>query len=159
MFQWLEATPVALWVGASLWAYPFLLSLHVIGLAIVVGIFSIRDLRLLGLFPGINPAAFLSISKLAWGGFLVNAGSGALLFTSQAATFSESPPFLVKITAIIVAMVLARIIQTRLRNEVTATAALALTEPEVAAATRLIAGLSLTIWAVAIIAGRLIAYF
>ena len=38
MFEWLENTSVALWVGESLWAYPFMLSLHVIGLAIVVGI-------------------------------------------------------------------------------------------------------------------------
>ena len=35
MFEWLENTSVAIWVGESLWAYPFMLSLHVIGLAIV----------------------------------------------------------------------------------------------------------------------------
>lgn len=29
MWEWLENTPVALWVGESLWAYPFWLSLHV----------------------------------------------------------------------------------------------------------------------------------
>ncbi len=81
MFEQLENTSVALWVGESLWGYPFLLSLHVIGLAVVVGIFSMRDMRLLGLFSGIHPAAFLPLSKLARVGFLINAISGILLFT------------------------------------------------------------------------------
>ena len=54
MFEWLENTSVALWVGESLWAYPFMLSLHVIGLAIVVGILSMVDFKLLGGFKGIR---------------------------------------------------------------------------------------------------------
>ncbi|MDP6653671.1 MAG: hypothetical protein QGF90_16445 [Gammaproteobacteria bacterium] len=45
MFAWLESTQVAQWVGLSLLAYPMLLSIHVVGLAMVVGLFSIRDLR------------------------------------------------------------------------------------------------------------------
>ena len=69
MFAWLENTPVALWVGLSLWAYPLLLAVHIVGLAVVVGIFSMRDLRLLGCFPGLAPAAFLPLSRLAWVGF------------------------------------------------------------------------------------------
>ena len=58
MFVWLETTPIAQWVALSLWAYPALLSLHIIGLAIVVGIFSMRDLRLLGITKGIEPSVF-----------------------------------------------------------------------------------------------------
>ena len=50
IFEWIEGTQVALWVGESLWAYPFMLSLHVIGLAIVVGVIVMLDLRLLGSF-------------------------------------------------------------------------------------------------------------
>ena len=38
MFEWLELTPVAIWVGESLWGYPIMLGLHAVGLAIVVGI-------------------------------------------------------------------------------------------------------------------------
>jgi len=60
MFVWLETTPIAQLVALSLWAYPVLLSLHIIGLAIVVGIFSMRDLRLLGITHGVEPTAFIS---------------------------------------------------------------------------------------------------
>jgi len=154
MFVWLENTQVAIWVGVSLWAYPILLAAHIVGLAIVVGIFLIRDLRLLGLFTRLQPAAFLPLSKLAWVGFIINAISGILLFTSQAVTFVNNIPFLLKITAIVVGMALAGVIQSRLRGE------LAAVEGSVAisTATRSIAAVSLTCWLVAIIAGRLIAY-
>ena len=118
MFEWLESTSVAIWVGESLWAYPSLLSLHIVGLAVVVGIFSMRDMRLLGLFPGIEPAAFLPLSKLAVIGFIINAISGMLLFTSQAVTFVTSTPFLSNISCVIAGTVLAGLIQSRLRGAV-----------------------------------------
>lgn len=158
MFAWLENTPVALWVGLSLWAYPLLLAVHIVGLAVVVGIFSMRDLRLLGCFPGLAPAAFLPLSRLAWVGFIVNAVSGILLFTSQAVTFVGNLPFLIKIAAIVAGMVLAGIIQTRLRGELVTTGPAAAVG-EFSSSIRAIALVSLTCWLTAIVAGRLIAYF
>lgn len=154
MFATLETTDIATWVAVSLWGYPMMLSLHVVGLAIVVGIFSMRDLTLLGLFPGIRPSAFLGISKLAWLGFIVNAVSGFALFASQATVFVTSVPFLVKIVCIIAGMVLAGVIQSRLRRETS----LDDSEAAISRSTRLIASISLMLWAAAIIAGRLIAY-
>jgi len=152
MFATLENTELALWVGGSLWAYPVLLSIHIVGLAIVVGIFAVRDLRLLGLFEGLQPAAFLSLGKLGWAGFVLNAVSGVLLFTSQAVTFIGSTPFLIKIGSIVTGMVLAGIIQSRLRGE------LATDQAVISKQTKVIASISLLTWMIAIIAGRLIAY-
>ena len=54
MLYRVEESAVALWVGESLWGYPFLLSLHVVGLAIIVGLVVMLDLRLLGLFKELN---------------------------------------------------------------------------------------------------------
>lgn len=147
MWEWLENTPVAIWVGESLWAYPFWLSLHAIGLAVVVGIFAMRDLRLLGLFQGLEPVAFLALSRYAWIGFAINAISGVFLFTSQASTFVHSTPFLIKITCIAAGMVVAVVIQGRLRDGRTEGAGM-----------KIIALVSLSLWLGAIIAGRLIAY-
>ena len=159
--MWLENTSVAIWVGGSLWAYPVLLSLHIVGLAMVVGIFTMRDLRLLGMFTGIRPAAFLPLSKLAWIGFIINAISGILLFTSQAVTFVESTPFLLKIASIIAGMVVAGIIQTRLRGELAASPGELASSPGetvISGSTKVLALVSLSFWIAAIIAGRLIAY-
>ncbi|PCJ27267.1 MAG: hypothetical protein COA96_03530 [SAR86 cluster bacterium] len=158
MFDTLENTRIAIWVGESLYGYPFLLSLHAVGLAIVVGIFSMRDMRLLGLFHGLQPAAFLPLSKLAWLGFIINATSGFLLFTSQAVTFVNSTPFLLKVACIVVGMVLAGIIQSRLRNELAVDFEKS-DNAVISGTTKLIALASLLSWVSAIIAGRLIAYF
>jgi len=154
MFNQLETTAVAIWVSESYWAYPALLSLHIIGLAIVVGIFSMRDLRLLGLFPGLQAAAFLPLSKFAWAGFILNAVSGFLLFTSQAVTFVSSIPFLVKIGCIVAGMAMAGVIQSKLRGELAAANGFVVAS----GSTKLIALVSLLLWLAAIIAGRLIAY-
>ncbi len=154
MFDWLENTSVAIWVGESLWGYPLLLSLHVIGLAVVVGIFSMRDLRLLGIYRGIQPAAFVPLVKFALIGFVINAISGILLFTSQAVTFVNSTPFLLKISCVAAGMVLAGIIQSRLRGELSESRG----DVAISGSTKLMALVSLLIWMAAIVAGRLIAY-
>lgn len=154
MFSWLESTPVALWVAESLWGYPILLSIHIVGLAVVVGIFSMRDMRLLGMFKGLQITAFLPLSKLAWIGFIINAISGLMLFSSQAVTFVSNTPFLIKISCIVAGMVMAGVIQSRLRNELSDMAA----DGQISGSTRLIAACSLCLWLTAIIAGRLIAY-
>ena len=153
-FIWLEESSLALWVGESLWAYPFLLSLHVAGLAILVGIFVMLDLRLLGAFGQLRVAALLPVIRFAWVGFLVNAVSGALLFTSQASYFITSTPFLLKISMIFAGAVLAAIIQRSLRTSRDS----ATGEWSISGGTRVVAALSLAMWIGAIVTGRLIAY-
>jgi len=154
LFTWLENTAVAIWVAESLYGYPFLLALHVVGLAVVVGIFVMRDLRLLGLFRALDIAAFMPLSRMAWVGFIVNAISGFMLFTSQATTFVNNTAFLLKISCIIVGMILAGVIQSRLRGELAGAGG----NPALTQSTKIIAFISLLVWVSAIITGRLIAY-
>jgi len=150
MWIWLENTDLAMWVGLSLWAYPSLLALHIVGLAVVVGIFSMRDLRLLGLTRGLLPIDFILPVRFALAGFVLNAISGFLLFTSQASVFVNSTSFLVKISCITLGMLLAWRIQVRLSAR--------MDQDRVTHTTRLLAFVSLLCWASAIVAGRLIAY-
>ncbi len=155
MFARLEETSLALWVGESLWGYPLMLSLHVVGLAIVVGLFAMRDLRLFGWFDGIAHTSLTGLIKFGWIGFIVNALSGAALFSSQATTFIESTPFLLKIGAIFLAAICAAVIQNRSRHDAAAWDAGDAAPP---ASVRAVAALSLTLWMSAIVSGRLIAY-
>jgi hypothetical protein len=115
MFEWLEYSILSIWVGESLWGYPIMLSIHVIGLAIVVGIFTVFNFRILGLFESIEYIAFVDFFKLAWFGLILNASSGFALFSSQATIFVTNTPFLVKISAISLGSILAFFIQSRLR--------------------------------------------
>lgn len=154
MFEWLETTAPAIWVGESLWGYPIMLGCHVVGLAVVVGIFIMRDLRLIGFFQGISYESLLSLQKIGWTGFAINAVSGCFLFSSQATVFIESTPFLLKISMIFLAAISAGILQHKLRDG-------AVTWDGAGAAAgdvRLIAMVSSALWIGAIIAGRLIAY-
>ena len=155
LFEWLEGTSVALWVGESLWGYPILLSLHVVGLAIVVGIFVMRDLRLMGRFAGVSHASLTGLVKLGWIGFIINAGSGLALFSSQATIFVVSTPFLLKIGSIFLAAITAAFIQNASRDGAAGWDA---GDGAPGATVRVAAVLSLTLWISAIVSGRLIAY-
>lgn len=151
MFEWLENTSVAIWVGESLWAYPFMLSLHVIGLAIVVGILSMIDFKLLGGFRGIKVDSMLPLLKFAWIGFLINAVSGVFLFTSQASYFATSTVFLIKLGCIFIGAILTKVMQ----NQLVAAGAAGNAE---GVSMKGLAVVSLLLWLVAITAGRLTAY-
>ena len=154
MFEQLEMTRVALWVGESLWGYPIMLGLHAVGLAIVVGIFMMRDLRLLGFFQGISYESLDSLKKLAWTGFVINAVSGCFLFASQATLFVSSTPFLLKISMIFLAAICAAIIQNKLRDDGPSWDS----SGAAAGNIRVIAMVSVALWMGAIISGRLVAY-
>ena len=155
MFEALENTTVAIWVGESLWGYPLLLGMHVVGLAVVAGIFLMLNLRILGFNKGVSYESFLSLFRLAWIGLAVNAISGTALFSSQATTFISSTPFLLKIGLITIGVICAVIIRGKLRENA---ASWDTSGSATMGATRLVAVVSLLCWIGAIGAGRLIAY-
>ena len=146
MLVWIENTSLALWVGTSLWAYPVLLSAHITGLAVIVGIIAMRDFHLLGFINGVTEANFLELKKLAYCGFLINGISGIMLFASQASYLSTNLPFLVKLFFIGSGMLLASKIYKKIEKNTGRTS------------TKILAILSLFSWFSAITAGRLIAY-
>lgn len=154
MFDLVEETAIARWVGESLWGYPILLSLHAVGLAVAVGVFVMRDLRLAGLFGGISFDSLGSLQKLGWSGLVINVLSGALLFTSQATMFVGNPAFLLKISMIFLAALTAALIQARMSNDSSRWDA----SGAATGAVRGLATLSIMLWLGAIVAGRLIAY-
>ena len=146
MLVWIENTSLALWVSTSLWAYPFLLSIHITGLAIIVGIFAIRDFHLVGVVSGLSVSNFLELKRLAYCGFMINSLSGIMLFSSQASYLATNLPFLLKIFFIGSGMILASQIHKTIE------------EKKGHAGLKKLAILSLTCWCGAIVAGRLIAY-
>ena len=146
MLVWIENTSLALWVSTSLWAYPVLLSAHITGLAVIVGIIAMRDFHLLGFINGVTEANFLELRNLAYCGFLINGISGIMLFSSQASYLSTNLPFLLKLFFIGSGMLLASKIYKKIEKNTGRTS------------TKILAILSLFSWFGAITAGRLIAY-
>jgi hypothetical protein len=154
MMAWLEATALATWVrqSPSLWAYPTVLTLHTVGLGIVVGASAVIDLRLLGYAERIRIAALAPLFRLIAGAFVLNAATGILLFIADATTKSKQPVFYIKLALIFLALWCSVATRRIVREGSTA-------RPDLVPAygRRLAVG-SLLLWVGAITAGRLMAY-
>ena len=96
--QWLQATPLALWIAQSAMAFPWIETIHVICMATVVGTIAILDLRLLGLTSGQRSVSQVSADVLpfTWTAFLLAATTGAMLFISKATEYVADFPFQMK---------------------------------------------------------------
>lgn len=155
IFYWLETSPLAMWIGGSLWGYPISLSAHSVGMAIMVGIVVMVDLRVMGCFPSLSMTGMRTAIKVAWCGFVVNVISGFALFTSQASYFSMHKAFLIKIVAILLAAINAFILQKMLKANAQNWDA----GEAIPAKAKQLAMSSMALWLIAVIAGRLIAYW
>jgi hypothetical protein len=76
----LKATTLSHWMIQLSWLWPLCEALHFVGLALLVGVVGLLDLRLLGFFRRIPVAAAHSL--LPWGilGFVINLVTGLLFF-------------------------------------------------------------------------------
>lgn len=152
--KWLEASAFAEWVRTSFVAYPMLLTLHAIGMAVMVGLVFVVSLRLAGRFQRIPYVSLERMLVIAWAGFVINLLSGTAIFTSQATFYVTSAPFLIKIAAVLVGAALAGYMQSILKREAVGWVDI----DSVPSTVRNVAIASLVLWSVAIVTGRFTAY-
>jgi len=154
MMAWLEATALATWTreSPSIWAYPTILTLHTVGLGIVVGANAVIDFRLLGFAPRISLPSLSPLFRLILWAFVLNAATGLLLFMSEATTKSKQPIFYIKLTFIALALWNTDLVRRGMLKD--GSIAAALNSPRY----RRLAIVSLVLWSAAITAGRLMAY-
>jgi hypothetical protein len=152
LFAAIEASPFATWLreSPSIWAYPTILTLHTVGLGLLVGPSWALDLRLLGAAPAIPLRAMEKAFPVMWAGFWINGLSGLVLFMTEATTKGATPLFATKLGLIAVAVI--TLIATR--RVVFRRAA----EPVIGPAARGLAILSIVLWLAAIGTGRWMAY-
>jgi hypothetical protein len=155
LMAWIEATAIATWVreSPSLWAYPTVLTLHTVGLAVVVGASTVINLRLLGFARRISLDSLAPLFPLIAYAFVLNAVTGLLLFMADATTKSKQPVFYVKLVLIFAAL-WCTLAARRIVLGARPSDAL---QPGPSRASRL-ALFTLVLWAGAITAGRLMAY-
>ncbi|MBL8565740.1 MAG: hypothetical protein JNM89_08495 [Hyphomicrobiaceae bacterium] len=151
----LAATPVAAFVRENAWAYPLLETLHMLGLALLVGGIVLFDLRLLGRSSEI-PVRRLACHILPWVwiGFAINLATGALLFSSDAAEFAANASFRVKIVLIALAGINAAVFQRFAFRDVESWDRGVAAPPRA----RVLAMVSLVLWIGVVTAGRMMAY-
>ena len=150
----LQSSAFGMWVagGETIWAYPTILTLHTVGLAMVVGTNAVIDLRLLGVARGLPLDELNKVYRPMWIGFVINLASGVCLFVAAAENFGIMFNFYLKLTLIALALIVAVRIRRVIVADPNASGGLI---PQQA---KILAVISLVFWSGAIVTGRLMAY-
>ena len=151
----IEGLAIARAMRESLWLYPSVEIVHILGFVTLVGSVAMFDLRVLGLSKAI-PVRALARHLLPWsvGAFLLIVPSGLLMFTAHAGDFLGNRAFQLKMALLLTAGLNAAIFHTGPYRSVASwnTNAVAPT------GARACAAISLALWIGVICCGRLLAY-
>jgi hypothetical protein len=152
MLEWIDSLSLSVWLreSPSVWGSATVLTLHTMGMAVLVGACGVLDLRLLGVSRSIPLPAFRWVFTAVAIGLAVNLVTGALLFIKNAATWGTSIPFLIKMSFVVASA--ATLIP--IRRYVLSDAG----QGGVSGNVRLLAVVSIVAWSAAVTAGRLLAY-
>jgi hypothetical protein len=153
LLQALEGSAFSTWVreSPSIWAYPTILTLHTVGLGVLVGANWMVDLRVLGFARAIPGSVLSRAFPMMWAGFWLNAATGAVLFAGDPTTKGTTAVFMWKLVLVAVGVVLMLALKRKLHGrDIDAGTAM----PGV----RALAATSLILWMAAIAAGRWMAY-
>ena len=153
-FIWLEGSSLSTWLreAPSIMVFPFILILHTVGLAFLVGANVAFDARILGLARGVPLLSMRRYYRAMWAGFWVNAFSGVLLLIAYPTKALTNPVFYVKLSLIAVALIVGQRIRWHL---LASTVAAGVPAPK---PLKILAAVSLALWVFSITAGRFLAY-
>ena len=103
--KWLEQTSIGAAIRESLWLFPALETLHLLGMAALLGTIAAFDLRLLGWMLRRQRVSDLAPRLLPWTwvGFALQVLTGTLIFMSEAAKVYTNPAFRLKMLLIFLA--------------------------------------------------------
>ena len=154
--QWLDQTAVGTAIRQSLWLFPAIETVHLLGMAALVATITVLDLRLLGLAVRQQPISKLAarVIPLAWLGFAVQLITGALLFSSEAVKIYGNPAFRLKMLLLLLAGVQALVFQTLTSKSLPAWD----DRPSLPATAKAMGAISLLLWAAIVTAGRFIGF-
>jgi len=152
---WMSNTDLARWINESesIFAYPGILFLHTLGLAMVVGLSLAIDVRLLGMVRRIPAASLRRLFPYIWLGFLINAASGILLFIADTRK-AFNPLFDAKLALVALGVVSMTLID----RELFQSEGQFVSDESRSRRRKVLGCASLVIWVAAIAAGRLLAY-
>ncbi|WP_045391179.1 hypothetical protein [Falsirhodobacter sp. alg1] len=145
---WLEDSALGMMVSSSEWGYPIILTLHAIGMGILVGVALMLAIRVMGFAAAIPVTAMFPYWRVALGGFVLNLLSGSALFCGNASELFFNWAFRIKIALVFLGLGLSwwlvRICISRTDN--------------ISFRHRRLAVAATLTWVAAIISGRLIGY-
>jgi hypothetical protein len=151
-FESLEYAPLLVGMRSSAWLFPAIASVHLLGLAMLGGAVLVVDLRLLGFVLTRQPVAVVGRAAEPWliASMLVMLPTGLLLFMCFATKYYYLTAFWVKVTCLLLALAFTFSIRRRI---VMADDGNATTR-----GAKLVAVVSLALWATIALGGRLIGF-
>ncbi len=154
--EWLGSTPWSIALLESLYAWPLVESTHVLSLALFVGTAVINDLRLLGWTMNSVPVSEVTGRLLPWTrvGFAVIVITGLLLFYSDPVRYYHNIFFRLKILLLVVAGLNVFVFHRGIHRRVAEWSL----DPQLPRGARVAGAVSLVVWALIVVAGRMIAY-
>jgi hypothetical protein len=152
--QTIEATGISSWVrdSPSFFGFWFILSVHAIGMALLVGASVLIDLRILGVARDLPLSPLKKLFTVLWAGFWIQFVSGGLLLIAYPTKSLTNIDFYVKIVLIVLALVVTQMLKNRVFNDS------GLSEADMMAKGRALAVWSLIFWFGVVTTGRLLAY-
>jgi hypothetical protein len=150
-FESIEASALGNAIRQSLWLFPVIEAVHLLGLCVLGGAVLIVDLRMLGVGLRSHSIAEITRDARPWflGALLVMLTTGWALFCSEAIKCYYNTSFWVKITTLPVAIVLTLLIRDRMALRA---------GTDVTATTKVVGLTSIVLWVVVAAAGRWIGF-
>ena len=156
MLEWLEATTVGVLVRESLWGFQIVVAVHILGIALSVGTLVWLDLRLLGVAMRETPVATVYRQVMPWAvvGFVIMFVTGFALAIGFATRAYVNLFFRLKVAALLLAGLNAAVYHLGVERRIADW-----NEDRLPPVPARAAGLiSITLWALVILAGRMMAY-
>ena len=156
---WLEAAlrsfrQVAALMGQE-WSWPIAESVHFVGLTLLFGSIVAWDLRLIGVAKQVPIAAFHRLVPFAVMGFAINAASGTFFLMTHPDQYVYNPAFHLKVLCLILAGANVVLFYLTLFRRVKRLGPGA----QGPALARLSGAISLALWTIVIVAGRMITFY
>jgi hypothetical protein len=153
-FVYLEQMAFSRWVheAETIWAFPTILFVHTLGMAIVAGGSAMIDLIVLGFWPAVPMKPFARLFPVLWVGFGVNAVTGTMMLLADATTKLTTPDFYIKMVLVFAGL----FVLLRMRRQIFENPQL--DQVPLPGSAKMLAWASLACWVGAIISGRLLAY-
>lgn len=154
--QWLDQKAVGSGIRQSVWLFPALETIHLLGMAALVATITALDLRLMGVAARQQPVSKMAARLIpwAWLAFAVQVVTGVLLFSSEAVKIYGNPAFRLKMLLLLLAGGQALIFQTLVSSKLPAWD----DRPSLPFAAKIIGVSSMLLWLGVVTAGRFIGF-
>jgi len=151
LFEWFEMTSIGVVVRESIWMFPVIEAVHLLGLCMLGGALLVVDLRMLGLGLRRQTIGELSENLRPWlyGAIALMGITGVLLFLSEAVKCYYNQSYWVKMIALAIGLIFTFTLRAKVADNGGMTAS---------TRTRLTAVASMVLWFTVAAAGRWIGF-